>query len=236
MGPNTPSFQQGAQLWVGKEMAQKWIQVLGAAQSMPLDLQRQGRKALGCFFTLLPRARLPLLLEHTLPLLRFPQVWGKQQESSFLALVAATPVGSGPHSFPDFTDLRSQRAHCTILRKVGMGAGPRWRGVSGMCQRSRCSCLPRHPGWRQQERRSDVSGSLVRRLLLFFFFSPPTAVNKACQDASSQVENISEVHLAYLCFSLLERVENSKPTMKNLKLKLLLSLHFSQSAFCGFMW
>lgn len=173
MGPNTPSFQQGAQLWVGKEMAQKWIQVLGAAQSMPLDLQRQGRKALGCFFTLLPRARLPLLLEHTLPLLRFPQVWGKQQESSFLALVAATPVGSGPHSFPDFTDLRSQRAHCTILRKVGMGAGPRWRGVSGMCQRSRCSCLPRHPGWRQQERRSDVSGSLVRRLLLFFFFPLP---------------------------------------------------------------
>ena len=61
----------------------------------------------------------------------------------------------------------------------------------------------------------------------FTFFFPPTAVNKACQDASSQVENISEVHLAYLCFSLLERVENSKPTMKNLKVKLLLSLHFS---------
>ena len=142
---------------------------LGSSTEHPSGgLQRQGRKALGCFFTLLPRARFPLLLEHTLPLLRFPQVWSKQQESSFLALVAATPVGSGPHSFPGFTDLQSQRAHCTILRKVGMGAGPRWRGVSGMCQRSRCSCLPRHPRWWQQERGSNVSGSLARWLLLFF--------------------------------------------------------------------
>lgn len=66
-----------------------------------------------------------LLLGHTFPLLRLPQARGKQQESSFLALVAATPVGSVSHSFPDFTGLGLQRPPCTILRRVGMGAGLR---------------------------------------------------------------------------------------------------------------
>ena len=196
MGPITHNVQQrhNRTKWNDSKLIQSLL--LRAAQSTPLEAGRdEGSGPWGvCFcFSLLPRAPFSFLVEHILHFLWFPQGRGKQQESSFLALVAPAPVGSGSHSFPDFTDLGLQRACCTILGRVGMGAGLSWRGVSGMCQPSRCGHLPRLPRWqrwereerrrgREREGESQMSQDLWWSRFPFSFFSP-TAVNNSYQDA-----------------------------------------------------
>lgn len=162
---------------------------------MPLEAGRdEGSGPWGvCFcFSLLPRALFSFLVEHILHFLRFPQGRGKQQESSFLALVAPVPVGSGSHSFPDFTDLGLQRARCTILGRVGMGAGLSWRGVVWHVSAIQVWPFAKAPqvaalregGEEEGEREgeSQMSQDLWWGRFPFSFFSP-TAVNNTCQDA-----------------------------------------------------
>lgn len=136
--------------------------LLRAAWSMPLEAGKdEGEKALEFLLHNPAKSLIPTPLRAYLSPSEVPPGLGKQ-ESSFLALAAATPVGSGSHSFPDFTGLGLQRPSCAILRKVGMGAGLGWRGASCMCQRSRCGQMPRYRRWWQQERESNDSGSLAR--------------------------------------------------------------------------
>lgn len=230
--------------WNDSKLIQSLL--LRAAQSSPLEVGREeGRRPWGVCFSLLPRAPLPFLLEHILHFLWFPQGQGKQQASSFLALVAAAPVGSGSHSFPDFTNLGLQRACCTVLGRVGMGAGLSWRGVSGMCQPSRRGCLPRLPRWRhwdreersgvQREGESQTSQDLWWGRFPFSFFSP-AAVNNTCQDAFLRWKAFQK-YSGHTCVSAYRRhlkVQNPQWRIWN-ESSSYLSIFHSQVFSCHFM-
>ena len=139
--------------------------LLGVALSMPLEVGKdEGERHWSACFTPV-RGSIPAPSGTYLPLLRFPQVWSKQQESTFLAPVAATPVGSGSHSFPDFTGLGLQRLHCAILRRVG------WEGECPACVRDPgvavCQGTPGGGSKREEQMSQDLwRGSF------YFFFSP----------------------------------------------------------------